>query len=266
MGKLEDALPSLTDDSSYTTPSVTVPPNKQNPYIVRHHNPSGTVFIAVGAIVGAILLAFILYHLIRSFVASRLAKKTITSDKQIYEKYQNNNNTAYGGATTPSYSDYQSVAKLPLLSSHHPSRSHLSGFNVGGSGSQIGETSTLYASETAQATSKHDLTKMFISPTAEVMTHNRTKSTQLGGGSSIFAGSSSNLVHPAPATSRHSQLVPSLYINEMNNSDYSINSHTASPPHLHTSSAKQDPQRQTPGRQARKAIPSMYLEDLIDRE
>jgi len=51
-----DALPTLSDPDSYTTPAVTVPANNDNPYIVRHSNPSGTVFIGVGAIVVAILL------------------------------------------------------------------------------------------------------------------------------------------------------------------------------------------------------------------
>ncbi|CAG86025.2 DEHA2C06468p [Debaryomyces hansenii CBS767] len=262
-----DALPTLSDPDSYTTPAVTVPANNDNPYIVRHSNPSGTVFIAVGAIVGAIFLGFIFYHLIRSLTASRLAKKTLDGDKEMYEKYQNNNSTAYGGHGITASSTYntESVAKLPLLS-HHASRQHLGGF-TGASGSQIGDTSTIYASETAAATSKHDLTKMFISPTAEVMSHNRTKSGHFGGSTnSLFGGSTSNLGNPSPATNRHSQLVPSLYINnETNNSDYSLNSHAQSQQGQPQQSQQQQ-QLNTPGKNNRRAIPSMYLEDLIDNE
>lgn len=258
----DNALPTLSDSDSYTTPSVTVPPNSNNPYILRHTNPSGTVFIAVGAIVGAIFLGFIFYHLIRSLTASRLAKKTLDGDKEMYEKYQNNNSTLYGGHTLASSSAYNtdSVSKLPLLS-HHTSRQHLGGFN-GASGSQVGDTSTIYASDAAAATSKHDLTKMFISPTAEVMTHNRSKSGQFGGSTaSLFGGSTNNLVNPLPATNRHSQLVPNLYINnETNNSDYSLSSHAQS------QQAQAQQQLNTPGKNNRRAIPSMYLEDLIDKE
>ena len=42
----ETGMPSLTSSSdSYTTPSISVPPNSNNPFIIRQHNPSGTVFI-----------------------------------------------------------------------------------------------------------------------------------------------------------------------------------------------------------------------------
>lgn len=90
------AMPTLTDTTGFTTPSVTVPPNSNNPFIIRQYNPAGTVFIAVGAIVGAILLGFILYHLIVSLTASRLAKRSSADDKKLYEKYQTYNNNAYG--------------------------------------------------------------------------------------------------------------------------------------------------------------------------
>lgn len=257
----ERSLPKLSTTAtgeSYTTPSMTVPPSQSNPYIIRQHNPSGTVFIAVGAIVGAILLAFILYHLIVSLTASRLAKKSLASDKQMYEKYQSNNNTAYAGLgggnitplTTMNLSEY--LSRLPFLTS---SRTNLGGFG----GSQVGDTSTIYASESGAATSKHDLTKMFISPTAEVMQHKRVRSayggsslnlTLLGGG---MAGSSPNV-----GQHRVSK-VPSMYMNsETNNSQTSL-----------TGSPAQNPQSPrnvlTTPVKSRNTIPSMYLEDLIDK-
>ena len=42
-----EAMPTLSDPNAYTTPSVSVPPNNNNPYIIRQSNPAGTVFIAV---------------------------------------------------------------------------------------------------------------------------------------------------------------------------------------------------------------------------
>ena len=267
-------LPTLDDGESYSTPSMEVPGTDKNPYILSTDDTNGTVFIAVGAIVGAILLSFIIYHLVRSVTASRMAKTTLASDKLMYEKYQNNNNNAYGLSTTSTLNNMgnQSIAKLPLLS-HHPSRS-VTGLGGGleGSTSQLGDTSTLYQSEAGgvtAATSKHDLTKMFISPTAEVMTNKRARGSQ-------FGGSTPNLASPTPATNRHSQLIPNLYVNnEINNSDYSISTYNQrplsqvqspeAPPHPNLqplNSSALSPNQ--PPRSNRKTIPSMYLEDLID--
>lgn len=303
-------LPTLTDEDSYSTPSMEVPKQSANPYILRDSSPNGTVFIAVGAIVGAILMSFILFHLINSLTASRLAKKALFNDKQMYEKYQNNNNTAYGisPSTTNTLLDFnhgrsqstQSIAKLPLLS-HHPSKSvtglggGLSGFN--GSESQLGDTSTLYQSEAGgmASTSKHDLTKMFISPTAEVMTHNRVRSGQFGGSMAdlSFSGSHTNLSNSIADSNHQSGVIPNLYMNNtINNSDYNINAnqtpnHTPqqSQSHSHLRNDSQSPQGSDSipapdhlkhlnmnsgtryslnAKPNRRTIPSMYLEDLID--
>ncbi|KAI3405739.2 hypothetical protein KGF56_001346 [Candida oxycetoniae] len=259
-------MPTLTDSGSFTTPVVSVPPNNNNPFIIRQNNPSGTVFIAVGAIVGSILLGFILYHLILSLSASRMAKRTSAYDRHMYEKYQNNNNNAYGFAkVTPTstlsnfvneYSNNHhqagSISKLPLLNKSFAYQ------GVGG-GSQAGDNSTIYQSEIAAPTSKHDLTKMFISPTAEVMQQKRFKAPYNQSLTNLaFGGSTSNLSNPSPASNRHSQLVPSLYIdNEMNNSDYSLAQSQF--PHQQGALDQNDIRPRPP-------VPSMYLEDLIDKK
>ncbi|KAI5959521.1 hypothetical protein KGF57_002046 [Candida theae] len=267
-------MPSLSSSTeSYTTPSVSVPPNNNNPFIIRQHNPSGTVFIAVGAIVGAILLGFILYHLIVSLTASRLAKKTRRSDRILYEKYESNNNNAYGySSMTPtstlnnfeykSHHHGSSISKLPLL--------NRSFGNLPGAGSNSGDNSTIYQSDVAAPAMKHDLTKMFISPTAEVMQHKKSKSFNASMSNLPFGGSVSNLASPSPATNRNSQLVPSLYVNnELNNSEYSIAQHNPSlQQSVHedqNTPQRNENQRYNSKTQApRKTIPSMYLEDLID--
>lgn len=260
-----EAMPTLSDPNAYTTPSVSVPPNNNNPYIIRQSNPAGTVFIAVGAIVGAILLGFILYHLIVSLTASKLAKKSNADDRKLYEKYQSNNTNAYGySGVTPQTSlnnftsDYGgSVSKLPLLNKSFA--------NV--NGSQTGDNSTIYKSEVGAAvTSKHDLTKMFVSPTAEVMQHKRVRSSHYNPSLTnlSFGGSTSNLGNPSLATNRHSQAVPNLYINqEVNNSDYSLSQHGLVAP---SSQQQQQQQQQLNAPVNRKTLPSMYLEDLIDKE
>ncbi|KAK6465272.1 hypothetical protein DFJ63DRAFT_332704 [Scheffersomyces coipomensis] len=281
-------MPTLTGVDTFTTPSVSVPPNDNNPYIIRQSNPTGTVFIAVGAIVGAILLGFILYHLIISLTASRVAKKGVANDKQLYEKYQYNNNTAYGGnagyaasVLTPSTSNFgndlqQSISRLHSIS---PSKSLMFGnHHQNYAGSQMGDNSTIYNSEPGAATSKHDLTKMFISPTAEVMSHKRIKSGQFGGstanvsmyGGSGYNGSAPNLVNTA--NSRLSQ-VPNLYINnDFNNSEYSLSVYQQQQQQILQQQQQQQESMsnvaspQTAPRSTRKTVPSMYLEDLIDNE
>ncbi|WLF77221.1 hypothetical protein PVL30_000931 [Lodderomyces elongisporus] len=284
----DTAMPTLTDANAYTTPSVTVPPNDNNPFIIRQHNPSGTVFIAVGAIVGSILLGFILYHLIVSISASRLAKKTSAHDRTLYEKYQSNNNNAYGfvnmtpTTTANNYgSEYTgnqagSVSKFPLLSTR--SYGNFGGSQVGGNGSGVGgvggggDTSTIYQSDVGGPTSKHDLTKMFISPTAEVMQQKRyNKSVYNPSLTNLpFGSSATNLTNPNPATNRHSQLVPNLYINnESNNSEYSLAQSQVPQSEQGTSSDQNDQQdlrqQQLNTVKPRQQLPSMYLEDLIDK-
>lgn len=252
MPSLTNDMPSLSSSDSFTTPSIVVPPSKGNPYIQRQHNPSGSVFIAVGCIVGFILLAFIVYHLFRSMRASRLAKRSWAATQQVEEKRRNSGMygltpTGTSGLSTLNTEYRLSVAKLPLLNHQH-NKSLFSGI-------ELGDNSTLYASEAGAAT-RSDLTNMFISPTAEVMAHKRNKSTSnlssLGGSTTNF-----NSVLPAPATSRHSQILPSLYINsDTNNSDMALSSRQ--------SEASVQP-RATPGRGEKKTIPSMYLDDLIEK-
>ncbi|CAK7909815.1 hypothetical protein CAAN1_21S00716 [[Candida] anglica] len=258
-----EAMPTISDPNAYTTPAVSVPPNNNNPYILRETNPAGTVFIAVGAIVGAILLLFISFHLIKSFRASRLAKKTANSmdGGKYYEKFTENGLTPATTTFNMNTEYSPSVAKLPLLSNHKANRSvtggapSLLGGDFGG-GSQAGDASTIYQSEAGTTTSKHDLTRMFISPTAEVMTHKRVRSSNFGGSVtnvSLVGGSQVNLHNPSPATNRYSQAIPSLYMNsEQNDSDYSV--------------PVSSPQRRAEvGRAGKKKVPSMYLDDLIDQ-
>ncbi|EGW33335.1 uncharacterized protein SPAPADRAFT_60671 [Spathaspora passalidarum NRRL Y-27907] len=256
MPKVQD-MPSLVNQNSFTTPAISIPLSSNNPFIIRQNNPTGTVFIAVGAIVGAILLGFMLYHLIVSITASRLAKRTRASDRQMYEKYESNNNQAYGVTPTSTLNNFNteysnSVSKLPLLSNTNRAMSSFININ----GSQAGDASTISEAQ-HQATSKHDLTKMFISPTAEVMQHKRVRSSFNPSLTHLpFGASNTNLTN-----TRHSQ-IPSLYINN-NNSDYSVSQQDSE---ANASSQTAAALTQQTGRANRRALPSMYLEDLIDKE
>lgn len=246
-------MPTISSSSeTFSTPSVTVPPSNNNPYILRTSGPLGVVFIAVGSVVGAILIAFALYYLYKSLSSSRMAKRTMTNEKFAHQKYQG----AFGPSVTPQTLGFfhpdnsSSVAKLPLLNS---SKSPMGG-------SQVGESSTIFTYEGTHPTSHHDLTHMFVSPTRDVMAHNRTRSQYLAGSVSNFSfngGSKTNLTSPSPATNRHSQ-VPNLYINEeSNNSDYSV----VQP----TNQERGPDENGNMPREGKRTLPSMYLEDLIDK-
>lgn len=194
----------------------------------------------------AMLVAFFAFHAFKSIRASMLAKRSWTNEKSVYEKYNiNNNNTAYGGALSPGLPGYRgSTAKLPLLSSH----SIFSGAQA--------DNSMVY-NDLGPATSHHDLTQMFISPTKEVMAHGRSRSQVFDSNSlANLNKSQTNLANPSPATNRHSQLIPNLFLdNEVEPSEYSVLTTPAQP----LEEGSPNP------RLKRKTLPSMYLDDLIDQ-
>lgn len=273
-----NGMPAITTTTSETisTPSMTVPPSNNNPYIARYSGPSGLVFIAMGCVVGAILIAFAAFHLYKSLSSSRMAKRVSNNEKMAHQRFAG----AFGGGLTPltlahfNNTEYQGlVAKLPLL---NLTKSQVGGSQFGGSragssvvngsvvngsvvnGSVAGDDS-VYNYENPHATSHHDLTQMFVSPTRDVMTHHRTRSHQVSGSVtnvSVYGRSTTNLNNPLPATNRHSQLIPNLYIDEnINNSDYSLAQLQARQPNADGSMP----------REGLKTIPSMYLEDLIEK-
>lgn len=205
---------------------------------------------------GAILLSFAAFHLYKSLTSSRIAKRTLDDEKLAYQRYSG----LFGGNVAPlgttyfnNNTEYQgSVAKLPLLNASRGA--------VGGS--QAGDDSTIFNYEGNHATSHQDLTQMFVSPTKEVMTHNKVRSQHANGSitnvSSLYGPSSTNMSNPSPATNRHSQLIPNLYIDEeINNSDYSIAQMGVQ--------ARQPKEDGTMPREGIKTLPSMYLEDLIEK-
>lgn len=223
---------SSSTSADYTTPSVTVPPSDNNPFIQRSSRPSGTVFIAVAAVVGFILLAFLLFYAVRSFLASKVAKRAISGEKSAYGYTSNNGaglnfgNTEYRG----------SVASVPLL-------------NTGGAQSIFGNDISLVYSNAA---SNHDVTQMFVSPTRQVMSHSRQKSLNWDGSESnvsLYGKSGAGLNHPGPASSRYSQGMPHLYVND-NFDDSGLFS-------VDSNQVGETPKRKT--------VPSMYLEDLIEK-
>lgn len=223
-------LPTIST-SSVPTPSMFVPTSNENPYVSKTHLPHGTVFIAVGSVVAAILVVFALYHIFKRIHASILAKRATKSEKGHYRQYLDNNFAAYGGARPQLMfmTEYQgSVAKLPLLLQ--------TASNFGGSQA---DTLTIYDGPTAH----NDLTRMFVSPTGELM-HARNQLQTLPSELNLYGKAGGS---PAPATNRHSQLIPNLIISESNSE---------------SGNASTDGEER---RNRRSALPSMYLEDLIQK-
>lgn len=61
--------------ATYTTPVITPPSTEGNPNIWYSNKAPGTVFIAVGSVAGAILLAVLLWYLLTTWVSYRQAKQ-----------------------------------------------------------------------------------------------------------------------------------------------------------------------------------------------
>lgn len=121
-------MPSLTEKHMPTFSSESYSysigvPNSQptavlNPYIHHSSLPNNLVFIIVGAIILAMLVAFALYRVISSFTGRRLAK----SDKEVY--YSNPSSLYHFGGTSSSNSSFfekasmASTASINQLSKH----------------------------------------------------------------------------------------------------------------------------------------------------
>lgn len=72
----DDAYPTLTDSGSIPTyPAAAVPPTENAPFMHHSHAPDGTVFIAVGAILGLMLLGVLLWRLIVGLLLHRNVRR-----------------------------------------------------------------------------------------------------------------------------------------------------------------------------------------------
>lgn len=103
-------LPSLTQGGSIPTyPAAAVPPTKNAPFMQHSSAPDGTVFIAVGAILGAFGLGVLLWRIIVSFLLHRSVRRAALA------QHEANSKTGFPAPPAPfyKYSDHASPAPPP---------------------------------------------------------------------------------------------------------------------------------------------------------
>lgn len=212
-------LKSTVSTTSFTTPSMTVPPSSNNPYISKTTSPSGTVFIAFGSIALFLLIATYLAYLFNSWRAKRA---TLNQEIHYDSEYKGGYNY------NPEQQQQQQQSVVPLL------RNEPSNFNFQNSPYQGGSTVNLQRPT--------DVTKMFISPTAEVLNVRN---------STMFQDSSTSSPLRTPYDS------PVQFQHSRNGSRVGVNSETGSTKYSSNL-------RETRGRGDNKVIPSMYLDDMLE--
>ncbi|KAM0518522.1 hypothetical protein ACHAPE_004285 [Trichoderma viride] len=101
-------LPTLTGPGGPipTYPAPTVPPTKNAPFMKHSSAPDGTVFIAVGAILGAFGLGVLLWRVIVSFLLHRSVRRAALA------QHEANTKTGFPAPPAPfyKYSDHASPA------------------------------------------------------------------------------------------------------------------------------------------------------------
>lgn len=111
---LLDSSSFLSSSSSIATPTISPPSPNGNPYIINIATmpPRGTVFIAVGACVGAIFLAILVWWAISSYISHKNAKysKGTYYNQMDYGRYKmhTHQNSVVSQITESTYSDNNS--------------------------------------------------------------------------------------------------------------------------------------------------------------
>ncbi|KAH8664305.1 hypothetical protein BX600DRAFT_512353 [Xylariales sp. PMI_506] len=105
----DTGLPKLTSSGAYSYPAASVPPTSNAPYMQSSKLPEGTVFIAVGAILGAFGAAVLIWRAIVACLLHRSVKRAALA------QHMANDKIGVPGAPPPifyKYSDRDSSASL----------------------------------------------------------------------------------------------------------------------------------------------------------
>ncbi|KAI0201321.1 hypothetical protein F4808DRAFT_426076 [Astrocystis sublimbata] len=114
-----DSVPAITSDTgdtpplptlpgSYSYPPPAVPPTKNAPFMQKSNLPQGTVFIAVGAILGAFAVAILIWRIVVGCLLHRSVKRATLAQQVANDK------SAYPPSSAPlyKYSDHASSLSL----------------------------------------------------------------------------------------------------------------------------------------------------------
>ncbi|KAI0446599.1 hypothetical protein F4803DRAFT_474033 [Xylaria telfairii] len=103
-----DTPPLPTLPGSYSYPPPAVPPTKNAPFMQKSNLPQGTVFIAVGAILGAFAVAILIWRIVVSYLLHRSVKRATLAQQVANDK------NSYPPPATPfyKYSDQASSVSL----------------------------------------------------------------------------------------------------------------------------------------------------------
>ncbi|KAI0123119.1 hypothetical protein BJ170DRAFT_126024 [Xylariales sp. AK1849] len=103
------SVPKLSDSNTYSYAAPTVPPTNNAPYMQKSTMPEGTVFIAVGAILGACGAAILIWRAVVACLLHRSVKRATLAQHMANDKM-----TVHGANHTPfyKYSDRESTLSL----------------------------------------------------------------------------------------------------------------------------------------------------------
>ncbi|SCU94312.1 LAFA_0F21088g1_1 [Lachancea sp. 'fantastica'] len=278
-GVLKRGLPSLKQDptasatsgssnskATFAVPTITPPSIAGNPHILGSSRPSGTVFIAVGSIVGFILAAIVTTYVVSAYISHSNAKK------QRYISIDNEFNAhVNGGSGRDAYdsekSQFFSDRLTPPLRSNHNMVRLLDSQNNSSKVSQV-STNRDEMSELPQepystlqgSAAVPNRRSLFISPTVEVVNQQRRNMMI----PNPAASSSSLVSEPSPELNRPERAAsPERKKGQQTRQKSNLSTSVASSSNKRNSLSPVTSQaREVPLQ--RPNAPSMYLEKLLD--
>lgn len=287
------AVSSSTRTSSSYTATVTPPSPSGNPNIFHSDSrPDGTVFIAVGSIVGVIIAALFLWWIITNVISRRIARKALYGGLESQSKGHGSSPLEY------SYGDdkdmFLPLRGLPDAYEERASRSKSRLFvNGGGSDKSNLRDSTSWDSLPEFQPDAHDLNpvekvnaiqdnvfnhykrnSLFVSPVMEVLQQqqqqqtNRSRATESENDSKTCLSSSltppsGELNRPERAASPERKLkkTPGNDYHKRNGSTLGITPVDSSVSQSNIASSDSSTNKKNGHR---KQVPSMYLEDMLE--
>ncbi|KAI0120048.1 hypothetical protein GGR51DRAFT_496113 [Nemania sp. FL0031] len=111
-------LPTTSASGTYSYPAPTIPPTKNAPFMQHSSLPQGTVFIAVGSILGAFAVAILVWRAVVACLLHRSVKRATLAQQVANDK------NSYPPPSAPfyKYSDHASSISLGNTAGARPSR------------------------------------------------------------------------------------------------------------------------------------------------